>query len=46
MNCLAPAGAAMAMLACYGMTAAIGVLSLIGMSVALQSFAIGRQTGE
>ena len=32
---LAPVGTAMAMLACYGMTAAIGVLSLIGISVAL-----------
>lgn len=34
-NWMAPAGTAMAMLACYGMTAAIGVLSLIGISVAL-----------
>ena len=32
---LAPVGTAMAMLACYGVTAAIGVLSLIGISVAL-----------
>ena len=32
---LAPVCTAMAMLACYGMTAAIGVLSLIGISVAL-----------
>ena len=32
---LAPAGTAMAMLACYGVTVAIGVLSLIGISVAL-----------
>lgn len=32
---LAPIGTAMAMLACYGVTAAIGVLSLIGISVAL-----------
>ena len=34
-NWLAPAGTAMAMLACYGVTAAIGVLSLIGISMAL-----------
>ncbi|WP_162800453.1 MerC family mercury resistance protein [Acidibrevibacterium fodinaquatile] len=32
---LAPAGTAMAMLACYGVTAVIGLLSLIGISVAL-----------
>ncbi|MHB1678355.1 MAG: MerC family mercury resistance protein [Sulfuriferula sp.] len=32
---LAPAGAAMAMLACYGVTAGIGALSLIGISAAL-----------
>lgn len=32
---LAPVGTAMAMLACYGVTVAIGVLSLIGISVAL-----------
>ncbi len=32
---LAPVGTAMAMLACYGVSAAIGVLSLIGISVAL-----------
>ena len=32
---LAPIGTAMAMLTCYGVTAAIGVLSLIGISVAL-----------
>ena len=31
----APVGTAMAMLACYGVSAAIGVLSLIGISVAL-----------
>lgn len=34
-NWLAPLGTAMAMLACYGVTAAIGILSLIGISVAL-----------
>ena len=34
-NWLAPLGTAMAMLACYGMTPAIGVLSLIGIGVAL-----------
>ena len=34
-NWLAPAGTAMAMLACYGVTAVIGLLSLIGISVAL-----------
>jgi len=33
-NWLAPAGTAMAMMACYGLTAGIGVLSLIGISVA------------
>ncbi|WP_287786642.1 hypothetical protein, partial [Acidiphilium sp.] len=32
---LALVGTAMAMLACYGVSAAIGVLSLIGISVAL-----------
>jgi hypothetical protein len=32
---LAPLGTAMAMLACYGVTAVIGLLSLIGISVAL-----------
>ena len=34
-NWLAPAGTVMAMLACYGVTAVIGLLSLIGISVAL-----------
>lgn len=32
---LAPVGTAMAMLACYGVSAAIGALSLIGISLAL-----------
>lgn len=33
-NWLAPAGTVMAMMACYGLSAGIGVLSLIGISVA------------
>jgi hypothetical protein len=34
-NWLAPAGTAMAMLACYGVSATIGLASLVGVSIAL-----------